>query len=102
MSSTPAETVIHLPAKVLGGADAVTFSEHLRSLVAEGHTSVVVDLAAVEVMNSSGLGMLVAGHSTLRRAGGSLSFRNIPETVQTLLRMTHLDTVFQLSNGTRS
>ncbi len=98
MSTQTSDNVITLPAKVLGGGTAVDFAEQIRSLIGEGQRTVFVDLNAVEIMNSSGLGMLVAGHSTLKRAGGSLIFRNVPDTVSSLLRMTHLDSVFSIDN----
>ncbi len=102
MSQDQNTYIITLPAKVLGGSDAVNFSEHIRELVSKGTSKVTVDLSAVELMNSSGLGMLVAGHSTMKRAGGTLAFTHVPENVKGLLRMTHLDSVFLIEDDNNS
>ena len=102
MSQTESNNVIRLSARVLGGSDAVNFAERIRTLLADGVQKVVVDLSAVEIMNSSGLGMLVAGHSTMKRAGGTLAFYHVPDSVQNLLRMTHLDSVFLIEDDNNS
>ena len=96
---------IQLPKRVLGGSDAAEFSRKVQDSAAAGVTKLILDLSAVEVMNSSGLGMLVAAHSTMKRHGGTLSFLHTPEVVMKLLRMTHLETVFhfeQTNEGSQS
>ncbi|MBL7997909.1 MAG: STAS domain-containing protein [Candidatus Kapabacteria bacterium] len=91
-----ADTVsVALAENVLGGADAAEFSKHIQSLAEQGVRRVLVDMSAVRVMNSSGLGMLVAAHSTLRKFGGAVDFAAVPEKVTSLLAMTHLNTVFK-------
>ncbi len=55
----------------------------LRAAVEQtGATSVVIDLAEVEFMNSSGLSVLLALTKRLRAAGGDLTIRNTPAMIR--------------------
>lgn len=86
--------VITLSRNVIGGADALDFSTQLNTLTTSGVRRVVIDLGEVELINSSGLGMLVQGHSLLRKSGGSIVLACVPERVQKHLEMTRLNSVF--------
>lgn len=86
-------TVVVLSGDVLGGADALEFTRTISDLIRDGARTVVVDLAQVELMNSSGLGMLVSASGALRSAGGSMSIASASEKIQGLFRMTRLDSV---------
>lgn len=88
--------IIELPPMVLGGNDAMAFTSTLQILVAKNVESVIVDLAKVELINSSGLGMLVSGLSSLRKQNISFGLADVPDKVSKLLQMTHLDKVFQI------
>ncbi len=88
--------VIKLGKSVLGGNEAFGFTSTLHELIEKEIKSVIVDLADVELINSSGLGMLVSGLSTLRKHGIPLKLASVPEKVLELLTMTHLDKVFKI------
>ena len=87
-------TVIAISGDVLGGADAMEFARAVAEQVQAGARQVVVDLAEVHLMNSSGLGMLVAASTSLRSGGGRLLVVGANEHIRSLLKMTRLDTVF--------
>ena len=61
----------------------------------EGKKNVIVDLARVKFMNSSGLGMLISALTTMRNSGGDLRLANAADRIQSLLIVTKLITVFQ-------
>ena len=86
--------IITLDRIVLGGSDALIFSQKLNDLPAMNIRHVIVDLGSVGVINSSGLGMLVAALTTARKLGISLVLSTVPEKVMKLLEMTHLNKVF--------
>ncbi|MCX6155567.1 MAG: STAS domain-containing protein [Candidatus Kapabacteria bacterium] len=88
--------MIKLEKQILGGTEALLFSSKMRELVAMKIGSVVIDLSSVESMNSSGLGMLVSGLSTLKNAGSNMLLANVPEKVMNLLTMTHLDKILKI------
>jgi len=87
--------VVSLESQVIGGADALEFSTEIRKLTEQKIQHVVVDMSAVELINSSGLGMLVSGLSIMRKVGGTLVLAEVPDKVKGLLEMTHLNTVLQ-------
>lgn len=88
-------SVIKLGKSVLGGNEAFGFTSTLHELIEKNVKTVIVDLGAVELMNSSGLGMLVNGLITLRKHGIPLNLVAVPEKVVELLEITHLNQVFK-------
>ena len=87
-------TIVAISGDVLGGADAMEFSQMIAEQVRNGARQVIVDLSDVNLMNSSGLGMLVAASTSLRSSGGRLMVVGANERIVALLKMTRLDTVF--------
>jgi anti-sigma B factor antagonist len=86
--------VIEFKGNVMGGPDALTLNEKLHELIDQGKKNAVVDLSRVKFMNSSGLGMLIGGLTTMRNAGGDLRIANATEKIKSLLMITKLITVF--------
>lgn len=93
-TQTGAVTVIHLNGDVLGGPDATQLNDRLHQLVSGGNLKIVLDLAGVSFMNSSGLGMLIGGLTTMKNAGGNLKLANPAERIQSLLVITKLSSLF--------
>ncbi|HLR90425.1 MAG TPA: STAS domain-containing protein [Balneolaceae bacterium] len=87
--------VIEFKGNVMGGPDTVSLNEKLHDLIESGKTNVVVDLARVKFMNSSGLGMLIGALTTMRKAGGDLRIANASDKIESLLIVTKLITVFK-------
>ena len=87
--------IIELKGNVMGGPDAVNLNEKLHELIDQGKKNVVVNLSKVKFMNSSGLGMLIGGLTTLRKAGGDLRIANASDKIESLLMVTNLITVFK-------
>lgn len=71
------------------------FKNQVEETVAAGGTRIVVDLAEVTFIDSSGLGALIAGLKATRQAGGDLRLAEVPEQVMTVLRLTNLDRVLR-------
>ncbi len=89
-------TVVELEGNVMGGPDASALNDFLHKLIAEKKNQVVVDLKAVSFINSSGLGMLIGGLTTMRHSGGELKLACASKKVESLLEMTKLLKVFDL------
>jgi anti-sigma B factor antagonist len=87
--------VLELSGKVMGGPDANLLSEKLHELVDKGKTNVVADLSKVSWMNSSGLGILIGGLTTMRNNGGDLKLVSVTERIKSLLIITKLITIFE-------
>jgi anti-sigma B factor antagonist len=92
----PDVVVVSFGENAIGGPDAVELAGILREGVASGASTVVFNLEAVDVMNSSGLGMLVSSLTTLKKSNTAFALAAVPEKVMALLTMTHLTTVFTI------
>ena len=87
--------VIELKGNVMGGEDTKEFNDLLHKLIDEGKKNIVVDLSDVKFMNSSGLGMMIGGLTTMKKAGGSLKLARVTEKIESLLIITKLITIFE-------
>jgi anti-sigma B factor antagonist len=87
--------VIELKGNVMGGEDTKDFNELLHKLIDQGKTRIVVDLGDVKFMNSSGLGMLIGGLTTVKKANGQYKLANITDKIESLLIITKLITIFE-------
>lgn len=91
--------IIELKGNVIGGPDSEEFSKLLHSYIDEGKKNIVVDLKSVKFMNSSGLGMLISGFTTVKNGGGSFKLANATEKINSLLVITKLITIFENYNS---
>jgi anti-sigma B factor antagonist len=81
--------------KIMGGPDASLLQEKLYEYIEQNRKQVVVDLAKVDWMNSTGLGILISGYTSLRNNEGQLKLANVTDKIQSLLTITKLVTVFE-------
>jgi anti-sigma B factor antagonist len=88
--------VVDLEGKILIGETNRQLHEAIRQLVAEDKKRVILNLEKVVMIDSSGLGEIVAGFSTLVKAGGALKLVNMPARVTDLMTVTKLYTVFDV------
>lgn len=86
------DTVIH-PKGRLNMVTAADLREVIASTISAGNVRVVVDLAGVEFIDSSGLGALINGLKTARQAGGDLRIAAPNEQARLVLQLTNLDRV---------
>lgn len=68
----------------------------LREMVAKKPTVLVVDLAKVTFMDSSGLAALIEGMQGVQEHGGRFAVANVQESVQHIFEIARLDQVFQI------
>jgi anti-sigma B factor antagonist len=90
--------VLSIRGKILMGED-IAIKKKIDELVEKGQTKVVVDLAEVPYIDSSGLGELIRCFTTVKRAGGSLKLANLTQKIVDLLTITKLVTVFDYFNS---
>lgn len=88
--------VVTLDGTMLGGPDAAEINDTLHKLIDAKKKKVVIDLGAVSLMNSSGLGILIGGITTMRNAGGDLKLAAVSPKVMNLLTITKLVAVFEV------
>lgn len=87
--------VLELSGKIMGGPDASLLNDKLHELIEAGKTAVVADLSKVDWMNSSGLGILIGGLTTMRSNGGNLKLACVTARIQNLLTITKLMSAFE-------
>ena len=90
--------LLELSGKLMGGPDAALLSEKLHNLVDQKKTKVIADLGKVSWMNSSGLGILIGGLTTMRNSGGDLRLVNVTGKIESLLIITKLIKIFESYN----
>ena len=86
--------VLQLSGDVLGGKDYELFTNLIKELVDEGHVDIVLDLKKVRYINSTGLGILVSGLTTLKKNMGQMKICNLSDRIDRLFSVTSLTTVF--------
>ena len=89
-------SVIDLAGRITLGEGASTLRETLRSMSRLGQKKILLNLADATMIDSSGLGVLVAGFASLANQGGDLKLLNLTSRVRDLLLITKLFTVFEV------
>ena len=91
-------TIVDLSGKITLGEGGITLREEVRKLVGEGQKKIVLNLAEVNYIDSSGLGELVSAYTAVKNAGGELKLLNLTSKVRDLLVITKLVTVFDVKD----
>ncbi len=91
-----AVAIVVLRGHITGGPQAVDLSAKLTKFIEQKGKHVVVDMASIDLINSSGLGMLVSTLTSMRKIGGTVKLADIPKSALHLLEITRLNTVFEL------
>ena len=89
----------HKIIEVSGEVDLYNVSELKKALfsITNGdHGSVVVDMANVNYMDSSGIGALVAGQKKMKAHSGRFALMNIHDDVLNILKLATLDKFFKI------
>ena len=89
-------TILDLTGKITLGDTNGQLHNAIKRLLEEGKTQIVLDLAKVSYIDSTGLGELVSGFSTLKANNGALKLLKVPGKVMDLMVMTKLYTVFEI------
>ena len=88
--------VIRMGGRVMYESDSKTFKQLLEEEVEKGGKWIVVDLADVVAMSSTGLGILIAAHRYIAEKGGAFKLAQLSEKVRYILEITRLDSVFEV------
>lgn len=88
--------IVDLDGQIRIGETNINLHKTIHKLVAGGERSVLLNLANVTHIDSSGLGELVAGHATLEKNDGEMKLLNLTQRVSELMMITKLLTVFDV------
>ncbi len=89
-------SVVDVVGRITLGEGASALRETIRGLVAKGQKKVLLNLSEVSYIDSSGIGELVSGFTTVTNSGGTLKLLGLTKRVQDLLQITKLYTVFEV------
>ena len=89
-------TVLILSGEMLVDDGDVALRQRIHSLIDDGKTKVVIDLAAVAHIDSAGVGMIVAKQKTLRDLGGDVKLLHLTTRSQRLLALMKLAQIFEV------
>lgn len=78
------------------GESCLQLKELAKRLTAEGGRNVILNLAGISYVDSSGLGLLLSIYATIRNQGGNLKLLNVSPRVRELLKITKLGEVFDV------
>ncbi|MCB0279061.1 MAG: STAS domain-containing protein [Calditrichaeota bacterium] len=85
---------LQLSGNLMGGDETTAVHEKVRELIQEGFKHIIVNLADVKWVNSSGLGMMMAALASCKNADGDLRMANVTDKINSLLMITQLTKVF--------
>ncbi|MGI9070958.1 MAG: STAS domain-containing protein [Bryobacteraceae bacterium] len=88
-------TVIDAAGRITLGEGASAFRDMIRDLAAKGNKKILLNLSEVSYIDSSGIGEMVSGFTTVTNNGGQLKLIGLSKRVKDLLQITKLYTVFE-------
>jgi len=91
-------TILDIHGRVILGPEIGTLRTAVHDLVAQGKKKIILNLADVDYLDSSGVGELVSCFTTVRKAGGELKLLNLTQKVHDVLHVTKLYTVFDIKD----
>ncbi|MFY9744233.1 MAG: STAS domain-containing protein [Candidatus Sulfotelmatobacter sp.] len=94
--------VLTVSGRITLGDGNVMLREIVGELADKGHKHIVLNLADVNYIDSSGLGELVKAHTTVRNKGGELKLASVNKRVNDLLQLTRLSAVFDIHSDEAS
>ena len=90
--------VVWLDGRVVLGEETGALRDKVKSLIAEGQKKLVLNMNNVTLIDSAGLGALVAAYSTTKSGGASLRLCHLGTKFNELLQLTRLITIFEVYN----
>ena len=91
-------TILDLSGRITLGEGSVQLRDAVRELLSKGQKHILLNLAEVNYIDSSGIGELVSAFTTVRNQGGELKLLKLTKKVHDLLQITKLYTVFDIKD----
>lgn len=89
-------TVIDAAGRITLGEGASSLRDAIRDLSTKGNKKILLNLSEVNYIDSSGIGEMVSGFTSVTNAGGQLKLLGLSKRVKDLLQITKLYTVFEV------
>ncbi len=92
-------TIVDISGRIVFGKESASLREVIHHLLSDGHKQIVLNLGAVDYIDTTGLGLLVGSLTTVRKRGAELKLFNLQEKVAAVMQTTNLYTVFDIAEG---
>ena len=89
-------TVVDVAGRITLGEGSSALRDLVRDMVSKNQKKILLNLGDVSYIDSSGIGELVSGFTTVTNSGGALKLLNLNKRVKDLLQITKLYTVFDV------
>ncbi len=90
--------ILDCSGKITLGEGTMAVRNSVRDVLKNGGKKIILNLADVNYIDSSGIGELVSSYTTVTNQGGKLKLLNLTKKIQELLAITKLLTVFSVYN----
>ncbi len=92
-------SIVDISGQITLGQELGDVRNTVRDLVAQGEKRIILNLADVSYIDSSGLGELISSYTTVQNSGGQLKLMNLTKKVHDLLLVTKLYTIFDVKEN---
>ena len=89
-------SVVDVAGRITLGEGSSALRDLMREMVGKGEKKILLNLGEVSYIDSSGIGELVSGFTTVTNSGGQLKLLGLNKRVKDLLQITKLYTVFDV------
>jgi anti-sigma B factor antagonist len=89
-------SVVDVAGRITLGEGSSALRDLMRDMVSKGQKKILLNLGEVSYIDSSGIGELVSGFTTVTNNGGQLKLLGLTKRVKDLLQITKLYTVFDV------
>jgi anti-sigma B factor antagonist len=89
---------VDLSGRITLGEASVVVRDVINDLIGKGSKKILLNLVDVDYIDSSGIGVLMSGLSTVRSQGGALKLVNLSKRIGDLLRITKLYSLFDVKD----
>ena len=91
-------TILDLSGRITLGEGSVTLRDAVQDVLSKGSKHILLNLADVDYIDSSGIGELVSAFTSVKNSGGELKLLHLTKKVHDLLQITKLYTVFDVKD----
>ena len=88
--------ILDMTGRIVLGDELETLRGAVQTLLTQGKKKIILNLAEVSYIDSSGVGELVRSFTSVRNQGGELKLLNLTQKVHDVLHVTKLYTVFDI------
>jgi anti-sigma B factor antagonist len=91
-----AVTVVDIRGQIVLGEESAALRNLISDLLGKGYKKILLNLAEVHYIDSTGLGSLVGAFTSVRKQNGDLKLLNLTNKVENVMQITKLYTVFDV------